>query len=197
MSIHSWRCAALTAAAGLALATSCAAAAAPPAGAIDCFGDLMHGKGPVIACEFPVEPNAVERLELARATRGYVKNVHCLVSIKIERALVLAAVDNPDHVFEAPPQPVACEIEAILKEGRTTTCPVAGMFSPRVVIKDGRAVEATPGLGEITGVTRALSWPVETWVNRGAMVREGMLQAVNAWLAPMQAMRGPRRSAQR
>ena len=172
-------------------------AAEQEASVADCFADLMHGKSTNIACEFPIQPSAVELSELQRQSRGYLKDLHCMVSIKVERAAVLAAVDNPDHVFQSPPQPVACEIEANLAKDKTTLIPIAGTFAPRVVFKGGVATEATPGLANVTGVTRALSWPIETYVNRGAMVRDGMLQAVNAWVAHMRMLRGNQKAAQR
>ncbi len=164
-------------------------------GAVDCFTDLMAGKSAEIVCEFPIEPSAGERDELAKSTRGYLKDVHCLVSIRIARADVHAAIINPDHVFQAPPQPVACELEANLSKDEVRFIPVGATFAPRVVIKDGTAIEATPGLGNITGVSRAISWPAETWVNRGAMVREGMIKVINAWLGHMRGQPGAQRSS--
>ena len=164
-------------------------------GAVDCFADLMTGQSTEIVCEFPINPSAKEIDDLAKATRGYLKDVHCLVSIRITRADVMAAVNNPDHVFLAPPQPVACELDANLKHDETHVIAVGATFAPRIVIKDGIAVEATPGLATITGVSRVLSWPVETWVNRGATVRNGMLQVVNAWLGHMRSQRPPGRSS--
>jgi hypothetical protein len=174
---------------------SAAQAAKPMPGAADCFADLMTGKSAEIVCEFPIDPSAAERDELAKTTRGYLKDVHCLVSIRISRAEIHAAINTPDYVFQAPPQPVACELEANLSKDETRIIAVGGLFAPRVVIKDGVAIEATAGLGQITGVSRALSWPAETWVNRGATVRNGMLQAVNAWLGFMRNQSGPQRSS--
>ena len=164
-------------------------------GAVDCFTDLMAGKSAEIVCEFPIEPSAAERDELAKSTRGYLKDVHCLVSIRIARADVRAAMTNPDHVFQAPPQPVACELEANLSKDEVRFIPVGATFAPRVVIRQGVAVEATPGLANITGVSRAISWPAETWVNRGAMMRDGMLTVINAWLGAMRAEPGAQRSS--
>jgi hypothetical protein len=166
-----------------------ALAAKAPAGVIDCFADLMSGKSAEIVCEFPVEPSPQELEELAKSTRGYLKDVHCMVSIRIPRADVMAAITNPDHVFQAPPQPVACELEANLSKDQTKIIAVGGTFAPRVVFKGGVAVEATPGLANVQGVTRVLSYPVELWVNRGAMVRDGMLTVVNAWVSHMRGQR--------
>ncbi len=170
-------------------------AAAPIAAPNDCFADLMGGKSPDIVCTFPVRMTEEERAELEKTTRGYFKGATCMVSIRIDRALVAVTVDAVDHVFQAPPQPVTCDVTGQLSDKEPPkTFPITGTFAPRVVLKDGRAIEATPGLGNITGVPRVVSWPVETWVNRGGTVRDGMLQVINAWLDHMR-QRAPQRAA--
>ena len=45
----------------------------------------------------------------------------------------------------------------------------------------GVAVDATPGLADVKGVTRVISLPVELWVNKGSTVRDGMVKVVNAY----------------
>ncbi len=163
---------------------------APAADPTDCFADLMAGTGAEIVCSFPVRPGPVEREELVKATRGYFLDASCLVEIRIQRALITAALETPDYVFEAPAQPVACDVTGILTEKRgAQVIPIAATFAPRVVIKGGEAIEATPGLGNVTGVTRVLSWPVEYWMNKGGTVRAGMLQVINAWLVHMRALK--------
>ena len=164
-----------------AAATGGAARAAEP---VDCFADLMSGTSREIVCTFPVRPGASEREEMAKATRGYFKDAVCAVEIRIERALIRAAIETPDYVFQAPPQPVTCMVTANFEKGEKVY-PISGTFAPRVVMKAGEATEATPGLGNIQGVPRPLSWPVEVWVNRGGTTRHGMLQVVNAWLSFM------------
>jgi hypothetical protein len=171
--------------------------AVPASAPNDCFADLMHGKSADIVCQFPVRMSEEERAELERTTRGYFKGATCMVSIRIDRALIAVTVDAVDHIFQAPPQPVSCDVTGQLSEKEPPqTYPITGTFAPRVVLKDGRAVEATPGLGNITGVPRVISWPVETWVNRGGTVREGMLKVINAWLDHMR-QRTPQRAAAR
>lgn len=177
------------------LTAACAMTAEPAAAADDCFDDLMRGQGAEIACRFPVRMSETERRELAATTRGYVVDATCTVDIRVLRTSVTAAIDTPEHIFEAPPQPVACSVTTASKAGETVH-PITGTFAPRVVFKGGVAVEATPGLGNIAGVPRPVSWPVEMWVNRGATVRDGMLKVVNAWVAHMRTTRRPR-SAQR
>jgi hypothetical protein len=172
-------------------------ATALAAAANDCFADLMSGTAPDIVCQFPVRMTEEERAELEKTTRGYFKGATCLVSIRIDRALIAVTVDAVDHTFQSPPQPVTCDVIGQLSDKEPPkTYPITGTFAPRVVLKDGRAVEATPGLGNVAGVPRVVSWPVETWVNRGGTVRTGMLQAINAWLDHMR-QRAPQRAAQR
>jgi hypothetical protein len=170
-------------------------AAKPGPGALDCFADLMRGKSETIVCEFPLQPSAQERAELEKQSRGYVKNARCTVSIQISRAAVMAAVHSTDYVFEAPAQPVTCEVTALWRETESVM-PISAAFAPKVTIKDGRAIDATPGLADVKGVPRALSWPVETWVNSGIGIKSNMLQVINAWLDHMRH-NGPRKQAQR
>ena len=157
------------------------AAAATPS---DCFDDLMRGRSAEIVCSMPLIPNAQERTELEKQSRGYVKNAECTVSIRIDRALITAAIENQEHVFQAPPQPVQCTVTA-LWDKQTKTIPISATFAPKIVIKGGTATDANPGLADVTGVPRALSWPVETWVNSGIGIKGNMLRVINAWLDHM------------
>jgi hypothetical protein len=177
---------------GSALAASPVSANADAAA---CFRDLERGRSAEIVCTFPIRPNAAETAEMQKQTRGLLKAATCTVAIRIERAAVRAAIDTPDHVFQAGPQPVACEITTA---GRTAdmVVPIKGTFAPRVVIKDGRATDATPGLADVEGVPRALSYPVEYWVNSGTYVKTHMLQVINTWLDHMKHA-APRRQATR
>jgi hypothetical protein len=174
-----------------------AVARSPTRGAAnnDCFEDLMRGRSDEIVCQFPVRPSATERAELEKTTRGYVKNAQCQVAIRITRAEVSAAINNPDYVFLAPPQPVACEVTTAGKAG-DSVLPITATFAPKVTIKDGKAIDATPGLGNVTGVPRALSWPVEAWVNSGIGIKGNMLMVINAWLDHMRNDQ-PKRQAMR
>jgi hypothetical protein len=54
-------------------------------------------------------------------------------------------------------------------------------------IRDGRAVDAMPGLGNVEGVPAFLAWPVVQYVNRSGAIRDNVLAFVNAYrshLAP-------------
>ena len=52
--------------------------------------------------------------------------------------------------------PVVC---ANLWDKQTKTIPISATFAPKIVIKGGTATDANPGLADVTGVPRALSWP--------------------------------------
>jgi hypothetical protein len=164
------------------------AAAAKAASMAACFADLERGTAPDIVCEFPLQPSPAERAEMEKQTSGYLKDASCVVSIRIARVLVTAAVETPDTQFQAPPQPVACKVTMPGKTGDTVTH-VTGTFAPKVTIKGGTAVEASPGLGDVKGVSRIISWPTVAYVNRAGFLREGMLKTVNAWMAHLRIVK--------
>jgi hypothetical protein len=177
-------CVALLALAAASVARTPAAAKA--ASMADCFADLERGTASDIVCEFPLRPSPVERAEMDKQTSGYLKDATCVVSIRIARAAVSAAIETPEYLFEAPPQPVACKITMPGKAGDTIT-DVTGTFAPKVTIKNGLAVQATPGLGDVKGVSRVIAWPAVAYINRAGFLREGMLKVVNAWMTHMRS----------
>lgn len=152
-----------------------------PSDLTTCVRDLIRGRGAEIICDLPIRPNEAETAELQKQSRGLLKSATCKVSIRIARADVEAAIKNSDHEFVAPPQPVACDVTTI---GRSADMllPISATFAPRVTIRDGKAINATPGLDNIEGVPRPVSWPVQYWVNSATYVKTQMLQIVNAWL---------------
>lgn len=153
------------------------AATAPAASAPDdCFEQLENGTGAEIACEVPLRLSAEEQGELEKGSRGYVKNVACRLSVRIVRAEVQAAIAARDIVYESAPQPVACTVTT-----HKSSFDITATFAPRFVVSDDVAVEATPGLANVKGVTRVLSWPVVQFVNRWPSIRNGLLQIVNAY----------------
>lgn len=143
----------------------------------NCLWELSKGASSTLRCVYPAWLADSERAELRRLTRDRLQDAHCNVSVDLSRALVVAALRTPDHVFLAPPQPVRCEIE-------TNSDPVTieATFAPRVVIKDGVAVDATPGLANVTGVNKYIAWPVVEYINRSSTVRDEMLKMINAYL---------------
>ncbi len=153
-----------------------------------CFADLERGTAPEIVCEFPLQPSPTERAEMEKQTSGYLKDATCVVSIRVARALVTSAIETPDTVVQVPPQPVACKVSTPGKTGAPdTVTSITSSFAPKVTIKGGTAVEATPGLGEVKGVSRIISWPAVAYINRAGFLRTGMLKTVNAWMTHLRA----------
>ena len=89
--------------------------------------------------------------------------------------IVDEAMVASDRVFDAPPQPVTCELQ-------TSGGPmkVGGTFAPHVVFKEGFAVDASPGLANITGVNSYLAMPIVAYVNRAASIKSEMSAIINA-----------------
>ena len=159
------------------------AVGAAPAGR-DCFAEIERGRGPMIACEFPTRLTEEERRDLGRLTRDMLRDARCVVAIRIDRAQIEAALAAPDLVFEAPPQPVTCEIDTA-----DMAYPITATFAPRVVFQGGEAIEATPGLADVAGVPSYVAWPVVQYVNRSGSIRDGMLRIINGYRAHDEARR--------
>lgn len=144
----------------------------------DCFAEIERGRGPVLTCKFPTRLTDDEKRDLRSLTRDVLLDARCVVSISIERDQVTTALTATDLEFAALPQPVTCEVVTADK-----VYPITGTFAPRVVFRDGEAVEATPGLADVVGVPGYLAWPVVQYVNRSGSIRDGMLQAINGYRA--------------
>ena len=142
----------------------------------DCFDELENGTNAEFTCKYPVALAEQEHADLKRITREYLQDVTCLVSVRIDRGLVERAVQDVDYVFQSPPQPVTCDVKT-----SKSTVHITATFAPRVTFKGGQAIEGTPGLENIQGVTRILSWPVKQYVNRAPHVRNTMLLIINAY----------------
>jgi hypothetical protein len=150
--------------------------AAPATSSKDCFEELETGTSAEFTCTYPVALADQERADLKRITREYLQDVTCSVEVNINRGLVERAVGDRNFVFESPPQPVVCDVKT-----KSSNMHITATFAPKVTFKDGQAVEGTPGLDNIKGVTRILSWPVKQYVNRAPHVRNTMLQIINAY----------------
>ena len=144
----------------------------------DCFAELENGNGAEIACLFPLRLSETEQAELEKGSRGYVKNVVCTMTIRIPRADVERAMTARDLEFKSPEQPVSCTVTTY-----KSTFDITGTFAPRVEFKNDVAVEASPGLANVEGISRVISWPVVQFVNRWPSIRKGLLQIVNAYRA--------------
>lgn len=157
-------------------ASSAVAGKPTPGMSEDCFDDLENGKGSEILCAFPLRLTETERADLKKATREYLHDLECTMTIRIGRSKVDAAIRATDLVFQSPEQPVTCHVTTTDK-----AFDVTATFAPRVVFKGDKAIAASPGLGNVKGVTRALSWPVMLYVNYGPGMRANMIQVVNAY----------------
>jgi hypothetical protein len=148
----------------------------PPSISEDCFAELETGTSPELACRFPISPSPQEREELEKGSRGYVKNFACSLTVRIARVEIDKALTTKDYAFKSPDQPVVCTITTY-----KSTFDVTATFAPEATFKNGVAVSATPGLGNVKGITRVVSWPVVQFVNRWPSVRAGMLTIINAY----------------
>lgn len=161
---------------GLLLPVTLALAAETATPNPDCFDAFLNETGEEIVCVFPTRMSAEEKAEVEKVTRGYLKDASCDVSIRMPRRLVAQALAaTGDHVFQAPAQKSRCEVVT-----SKATFPVEMTFAPKVVFKAGVAVEATPNLDNVTGVPKALWWPVAYWVNASNMIEGTTLKIVNA-----------------
>lgn len=147
-----------------------------------CFAELAKGRSRDVVCEYPTVMTDEERGELRKLTREYLQDARCIVSIRIERARVAQALVAPDLVFDVPPQPVKCEIKT-----KSSVIPITGSFAPKVTIKGGQAVHATPGLGNVEGVSKYLAWPVVQYVNHAPSIAKEMLRMINQYRAGVAA----------
>ncbi len=153
------------------------------AGSLDACLDAIAGrKGDEISCKYKTLLTEQERSDMQRLTRGLLKDASCVVNVKIARALVETALTKDDHVFEATPQPVSCEITT--GDGGF---PITATFAPKVLFKGGVASEGTPGLGNVTGVNKYVAWPVVQYVNRAPGIRKAMLEIINRYRAALRA----------
>ncbi len=142
----------------------------------DCFEQIENGTAADITCIVPLRMNETERAELAAATREYVTDIDCTLTVKIARQLLDDAIVKSDYAFKSPEQPVVCSIST-----HKSKFDVTATFAPRIVIAGDKAVEASPGLANVKGITGILSWPAVQFINRWPSVKAGMLQVVNAY----------------
>lgn len=143
----------------------------------DCWFQFMESDSKEIACAFPTLMEPEDRESIRKLTRQLFQDARCMVTVKLERELIEAAVREPNVTFLAPPQPVSCEV--LTSRG---TLPISFTFKPRIEIKDGKAVKATPGMGDVVGVNSWLAWPVVAYINASGSISDIMLRVANAYL---------------
>jgi hypothetical protein len=163
--------------AGLMLALPTSYAQAPT----NCISQLQSGSGAQVICSYPTQLGERERAELRRLTGDLVTDARCMVHVRIERRQIAAALIKPDSVFQPGPQAVNCELITADEK-----LPITATFAPRIVIKSGRAVDAHPGMANLTGLNEYVASPVLQFVNQSDMVRGQMVRIVNLYLANQQ-----------
>ena len=144
----------------------------------NCFYQLLEDTSPQIDCEHPAWLTDDEKADLKKLTRDYLHDARCTIKIVIERAKIDTALVASDATFESPPQPMTCVLTT--KGGETT---ITGTFAPKVIFKDGIAIQATPGLANIGGINAYLAWPVVHYINNAQRIGEPMKLMINAYRA--------------
>jgi hypothetical protein len=158
-------------------ATRAVEAAAPA----NCIAQLTSGSGPELICSYPTQLGEKERTELRRMTGDLFTDARCLVNIRIERRQITTALVKPDYVFQATPQAVTCEVI-----GKDEKLPIAATFAPRIVLKGGRAVDAHPGMANLTGLNEVLADPLLQYINQSDAIRAQMVRVANLYIANKQ-----------
>jgi hypothetical protein len=167
----------VTAALGLTIAAGFGASvqAAAPA---NCISQLVSGSGAELVCSYPTRLGDRERAELRRVTGDLLVDARCMVNVRIERRHITAALVKPDHVFMSPPQTVSCEL--IMQDEKL---PITATVAPRIVIRGGRAVDASPGMANLRGVNEFLAEPVVGYINQSDTIRSEMINMINMYIA--------------
>lgn len=141
-----------------------------------CLNALSDTAKPEVTCAYEAVLTDEERRDMARITRGLLVDAGCLVAVRVARdKLAPALAPGANTTFQAPPQPVTCEIKTSRGELH-----LKGTFAPKVVFKNGAAISATPGLANVEGVNSALAWPVVQYVNRSPGIGRQMIEIINA-----------------
>jgi hypothetical protein len=162
--------------AGFATGTTPAQAANPaPA---NCIAQLTSGTSADLICSYPTQLGEKERAELRRMTGDLFVDARCLVNVRIERRQLTTALIKPDYVFQATPQAVTCEVI-----GKDEKLPIAATFAPRIVLKGGRAVDAHPGMANLTGLNEMFANPLLEYINKSDAIRAQMVKVVNLYIA--------------
>ena len=169
------RATALPLAAAVVASTAVAGEPSTGGGLGACLKSLKQ-TSPEISCEYTALLTDQEHADLRRLTRDRLQDAVCRVTVRVDRALVDPALNETNHIFIAPPQPVTCKITT-----RDSTFDITGTFAPQVTFKDGQATYATPGLGNVAGVSKVLAWPVVQYVNYSPGIRRDMIEIVNAY----------------
>lgn len=154
--------------------------AAGPAPA-NCIAQLTSGSSPDVICSYPTQLGEKERTELRRMTGDLFVDARCLVNVRIERRQITAALIKPDYVFQATPQAVTCDVI-----GQNEKLPISATFAPRIVLRGGRAVDAHPGMANLSGLNEIVANPLLQYINQSDAIRAQMVRMVNLYIANQQ-----------
>ena len=142
-----------------------------------CLTALSDTSTPEVVCNYEAVLTDDERRDMQAITRGLLADAGCIVAVRVARdVLAPALAPDANATFQAPPQPVTCEIKTSRGELH-----LKGTFAPKVVFKNGAAVSATPGLANVEGVNSAIAWPVVQYVNRSPSIGRQMIEIINAY----------------
>ena len=90
-------------------------------------------------------PDQAGRLEQKKLTWGF-GDVRCTVNVQAKRQELLDALGKPQFELKLATHSIRCEVER-----EKEVMPITVALSPRFQFKDGKAVKAWLGLGEIDG----------------------------------------------
>ncbi len=142
-----------------------------------CLNALSDTSTAEVVCAYEAVLTDDERRDMQAITRGLLADAGCLVAVRVSRdKLAPALAPDANTTFQAPAQPVTCEIKTSRGELH-----LKGTFAPKVVFKNGTAVSATPGLANVEGVSSALAWPVVQYVNRSPGIGRQIIEIINAY----------------
>lgn len=138
-----------------------------------CVAKLQNPKMKNINCIIKFNLDKKIQKDLKGATAGMVRNAACKVRVSVTREKVFSALMNA-KVLEVPRQPVNCRII-------TSGDPFSARFTlaPKVWFKEGKAVRAKPGMGDLLGMPPFLAKLLTDWVNSSKMIQAAMIHEVN------------------
>ena len=143
----------------------------------ECIEQLSDPGVDRITCDVPFQLERRTRDDLMQITGGVIRDAGCLLSVGVERVTVFDALIHAQDLT-VPAQPVECDVE-------TNRQPMRARFTlaPKVWFADGKAVRATPGVANVSGLPPILAILLTNWVNSDPQVQQAIVGWVNDYLA--------------
>ncbi|MEQ9640610.1 MAG: hypothetical protein RIM84_11360 [Alphaproteobacteria bacterium] len=139
----------------------------------DCIDSLGERGGETVTCVASFELSPALRDQVARLTAGFMRDTACQVQVQVPRQMVVQALLAAGTVA-LPAQPVACAIatggKAILT--RFSLAPSVSFFA-------GEAIEASPGIADLTGLPPSVARAMQDWLNDSPLVEAALLRGIN------------------